>query len=128
MDLRKLVSNVPFLGACGSCFSFLGDDLPFHLRILELLTFEWGGYFLSRVIRRVCGVGEGCVRQSLGKGRRGGGVYICCLTCFSVLFLTFLSLGVFAVLFEKWGLNNTRPLQSPSLCSNSARLLAGPEV
>lgn len=45
--------------------------------------------------------GEGSVRPSLGEGGRGVGVCIHCLTCFSVLFPSFLSLGNSAGLFEK---------------------------
>lgn len=101
MDLCKLVLNVPFPGTCGSRSFLLGEDLPLQLGILELLTLEWGGFFLPGVFRGVFGVGEGCVRQSLGEGGRRGGLCIYCLTCFSVLFLPFLSLGSFAVPFEK---------------------------
>ena len=75
--------------------------MPLHLRCLVLLTLEWEGLFLPGVVRGVCGVGEGCVRQSLGEGGRGVGVCIHCLTCFSVLFPSFLSLGNCVVLFEK---------------------------
>lgn len=65
--------------------------MPLHLGCLELLTLEWEGLFLPGVVRCVCGVGEGCVRQSLGEGGRGvGGVYSLPHLLFSTLsFLPF---------------------------------------